>query len=81
MDKKLRMELNVRNSLDAAIVEDLKSAGEIAELDEYVSSEDERTKTANQMKKFLKDNLVPSNTSILLQKQKQKFCKPKPIQS
>lgn len=49
MDKKLRMEMNVRNSLDAAIVEDLKSAGEIAELDEYVSSEDERTKTANQM--------------------------------
>ena len=81
MDKKLRMELNVRNSLDAAIVEDLKSAGEIAELDEYVSSEDERTKTANQMKQFLKDNLVPSNTSIMLQKQKQKLLKPKQIQS
>ena len=47
MDKKLRMELNVRNSLDAAIVEDL----------------------------------VPSNTSIMLQKQKQKLLKPKQIQS
>jgi hypothetical protein len=50
MDKKLRREMNVRNSLDAAIFEDLKSAGEIAEIDEYVSSEDERTKTTKQMK-------------------------------
>ena len=44
MDKKLRQEMNIRNSLDAAINDDLRSAGEIAEMDEYVSSEDERTK-------------------------------------